>query len=156
MFKAKCFTLFKYHKSFIYAFQQHTDKCSLRQTRQLDFISQFTTNIHHIKGSENVTADTLSQIAATTMPNSINYEEISKVQVLNEPKLRNLINNPQSLQLKKKKVTLSGQINQIHCDFLKGTALHTSFIFYFYRPRETNWTTKLSLQCIGVPLGPLY
>lgn len=33
MFKAKSFPLFKYHKSFMYTFQQHTDKCSLRQTR---------------------------------------------------------------------------------------------------------------------------
>ena len=75
------------------------DKSLPRQTRQLDFISQFTTDIHHTRGSENITADILSWISAITMPNPADYEEISKSQ-LDDSELKNLIENPQSLQLK--------------------------------------------------------
>lgn len=103
----------------MYVFQERTDQHSQKQTRQLDFIFQFTTDIQHIKKSKNTTAGTLSWIAAITMPNPIDYEEISKVE-LNDRKLQHLIKNLQCLQLKK--VTLPGQINPIYCVFPTGTA----------------------------------
>lgn len=56
--------------------QERTDYHPPRQTRQLDFISQFRTDIHHIKGFGNITADMLSPIAAITMTNNIDYEEV--------------------------------------------------------------------------------
>lgn len=40
------FTLFTDHKPLIFAFQQKPEKASPRQTRQLDYISQFTTDIN--------------------------------------------------------------------------------------------------------------
>ena len=42
------FILFTDHKPLTYAFHQRMDKASPRQVRQLDFISQFTTDIRHI------------------------------------------------------------------------------------------------------------
>ena len=52
MLEARCFNLFTDHKPLTYAFQQQPEKSSLQQTRtrQLDFISQFKTDINHIKG----------------------------------------------------------------------------------------------------------
>lgn len=56
------------HKPLIYAFQQKAEKASDRQLRQLEYISQFTTDILHLKGDENVVADALSRIEAISMP----------------------------------------------------------------------------------------
>lgn len=56
------FTLMTDHKPLIFAFKQKQDKASPRQARHLDYISQFTTDIQHISGSENVTADFLSRM----------------------------------------------------------------------------------------------
>ncbi|GFX08992.1 gag-pol polyprotein [Trichonephila clavipes] len=82
------------HKPLTYAFKQKLDKCSPRQARQLDFISQFTTDIRHIKDSDNLTAETLSRVASIHMPNPIDYNEIAKAQE-NDSELISLINNPQ-------------------------------------------------------------
>ncbi|GFV97438.1 retrovirus-related Pol polyprotein from transposon 17.6 [Trichonephila clavipes] len=49
MLEARDFTVFTDHKPLTYAFRQKSDKCCPRQIRQLDFISQFTTNIVHIQ-----------------------------------------------------------------------------------------------------------
>lgn len=50
------------HKPLTFAFLQKPDKASPRQARQLDFIGQFTTDIRHISGKDNIVADMLSRI----------------------------------------------------------------------------------------------
>ena len=52
------------HKPLTHAFKQHLDKPSPRQAQQLDLIAQFTTNLVHIAGQENIVPDTLSCINA--------------------------------------------------------------------------------------------
>jgi cleavage and polyadenylation specificity factor subunit 1 len=66
--EAQHFTIFTDHKSQIFAFNQKRDKYSPRQFKHLDFISQFTTDIRHISGQENIVADALSRIEAITAP----------------------------------------------------------------------------------------
>jgi cleavage and polyadenylation specificity factor subunit 1 len=61
MLEARHFIVFTDHKPITYAFQQKRDKCSTRQFNHLDFIAQFTTDIRHISGQENVVADALSR-----------------------------------------------------------------------------------------------
>ncbi|GFY70520.1 transposon Ty3-G Gag-Pol polyprotein [Trichonephila inaurata madagascariensis] len=94
MLEARNFILCTHHKPLTYAFKQKLDKCLPRQARQLDFISQFTTDIRHIRGSDNLTADTLSRIASIHMPSPIDYNEITKAQE-NDSELISLIDNPQ-------------------------------------------------------------
>jgi cleavage and polyadenylation specificity factor subunit 1 len=60
MLEARHFTIITDHKPLMYAFQQKRDKCSPRQFNQLNFISQFTTDIRHIPGKDNIVADALS------------------------------------------------------------------------------------------------
>ncbi|GFW07383.1 hypothetical protein TNCV_865551 [Trichonephila clavipes] len=67
------------------------------QARPLDFISQFTTDVRHIKASGNLTAERLSRMASIHMPNPIDYNEIAKAQENDSE----LINNPQGLEIKK-------------------------------------------------------
>ena len=48
------------HKPLTFALNTRSDRHSPRQARQLDYISQFTSIIRHIQGSDNVVADALS------------------------------------------------------------------------------------------------
>ena len=58
MLETRHFTILTDHKPLTFAFRQKRDKCSPRQFNQLDFISQFTTDIPHISGQDNIVADT--------------------------------------------------------------------------------------------------
>ncbi|GFX84627.1 retrovirus-related Pol polyprotein from transposon 17.6 [Trichonephila clavipes] len=77
-----------------------SDKCSPRQIRQLDFISQFTTNIVHIPGSDNIAADVLSRVSAITFPSQIDYDCIAETQQTDQ-ELHTLIASGTSLELKR-------------------------------------------------------
>jgi cleavage and polyadenylation specificity factor subunit 1 len=68
MQEARDFTILTDHKPQTFAFQQKKDKCSPRQFNRLDYISQFTTDIRHISGQNNVIADTLSRVESVASP----------------------------------------------------------------------------------------
>ncbi|GFV44939.1 transposon Tf2-11 polyprotein [Trichonephila clavipes] len=119
MLEARDFTVFTDHKPLTYAFRQKSDKCSPRQIRQLDFISQFTTNIVHIPGSENIAADVLSRVSAITFPSQIDYDCIAETQQTDQ-ELHTLIASGTSLELKK--VTFPNSSTEIMCDLSTGTA----------------------------------
>ncbi|GFU77735.1 retrovirus-related Pol polyprotein from transposon 17.6 [Trichonephila clavipes] len=119
MLEARDFTVFTDHKPLTYAFRQKSDKCSPRQIRQLDFISQFTTNIVHIPGSDNIAADVLSRVSAITFPSQIDYDCIAETQQTDQ-ELHTLIASGTSLELKK--VTFPNSSTEIMCDLSMGTA----------------------------------
>ncbi|GFW56435.1 hypothetical protein TNCV_2089421 [Trichonephila clavipes] len=119
MLEARGFTVFTDHKPLTYAFRQKSDKCSPRQIRQLDFISQFTTNIVHIPGSDNIAADVLSRVSAITFPSQIDYDCIAETQQTDQ-ELHTLIASGTSLELKK--VTFPNSSTEIMCDLSTGTA----------------------------------
>ncbi|GFW59778.1 transposon Tf2-11 polyprotein [Trichonephila clavipes] len=119
MLKARDFTVFTDHKPLTYAFRQKSDKCSPRQIRQLDFISQFTTNIVHIPGSDNIAADVLSRVSAITFPSQIDYDCIAETQQTDQ-ELHTLIASGTSLELKK--VFFPNSSTEIMCDLSTGTA----------------------------------
>lgn len=60
MLEGRSFTVFTDHKPLIDAMNSKTER-SPRQIRQLEYISQFTSDIQHIRGESNVVADTLSR-----------------------------------------------------------------------------------------------
>ncbi|GFU76130.1 hypothetical protein TNCV_4120511 [Trichonephila clavipes] len=62
MLEGRTFVIYTDQKPLTYAFQQHSEKCSPRQLRHLDFISQFSTDIRYTKGSDNTVANALSRI----------------------------------------------------------------------------------------------
>ncbi|GFU15630.1 hypothetical protein TNCV_3615491 [Trichonephila clavipes] len=119
MLEARDFTVFTDHKPLTYAFRQKSDKCSPRQIRQLDFISQFTTNIVHLPGSDNIAADVLSRVSAITFPSQIDYDCIAETQQTDQ-ELHTLIASGTSLELKK--VTFPNSSTEIMCDLSTGTA----------------------------------
>jgi cleavage and polyadenylation specificity factor subunit 1 len=68
MLEAQHFTILTDHKPLTFAFHQKRDKCSPRQFNHLDFISQFTMDIRHISGQDNIVANALSWVEVTTAP----------------------------------------------------------------------------------------
>jgi hypothetical protein len=82
------FSIFTDHKSVTYAFQQKRDKCSPRQ---------FTANIRHISGQDNV-AGALSGIKSVTVPPS--YNVLATLQD-SDDKLQTLLGSTTAMLLKK-------------------------------------------------------
>ena len=56
------FSIFTDHKPLTYALASKPDHHSPRQSRHLNYISQFTSDIRHVSGSNNTVADTLSRL----------------------------------------------------------------------------------------------
>ncbi len=82
------------HKPLTYAFAAKPDRYSPRETRHLDYISQFSTDIRYVKGSENTVADALSRfhigkltpsISSTT---SVDFNAVARKQKNNEELIR--------------------------------------------------------------------
>jgi hypothetical protein len=61
MLEGRWFTLFTNHKPLTTAVRRSTEPWTAKQCRQLAYIAEFTSDIQHIAGSDNVVADTLSR-----------------------------------------------------------------------------------------------
>lgn len=105
------------HKPLIFAFNQRPEKASARQLRHLDYISQFTTTILHVKGEENTVADALSRLCEIKMPTAISTVNIEEAQA-SDSELGELLKGTSSLDLK----SIRGDDNTlIYCDVSTGT-----------------------------------
>lgn len=97
------FTIFTDHKPLVFAFKQKSDHSSPRQYRYLDFIGQFSTDIRHINGTENIPADTLSRLQIEELtPDQIviDYKKLA-IDQENDNELNIFHKKKHSLQLKK-------------------------------------------------------
>lgn len=79
------FIIFTDHKPFIYALHFKSDKYN---SRQLDYIAQFTSDIRHIHGKYNVVADTLSRASL----NTINTQKLDLDYLANEQRKDDTLN----------------------------------------------------------------
>jgi cleavage and polyadenylation specificity factor subunit 1 len=61
MLEGRQFTLYTDHKPLTTAVRRSTELWTAKQCRQLAYIAEFTSDIQHTTGSENVVADTLSR-----------------------------------------------------------------------------------------------
>ena len=78
MLEGREFSIYTDQKPLTDAFKQKPEKCSPRQRRHLDFISQFSTDIRYVKGEQNVVADALSRIEIQAISSkTLNFHEIS-------------------------------------------------------------------------------
>jgi cleavage and polyadenylation specificity factor subunit 1 len=105
------FTILTDHKPLTFAFQQKSNKCSPRQFNHVDYISQITTDIHHITGRDNIVADALSRVEPITAP--INREGLAAAQD-GDDKLRTLLVCNTALQLEKR--LIPGASIELYCD----------------------------------------
>lgn len=105
-------TILTDHRPLQYAFAQTSDKASERQRRQLDFISQITTNIVYVAGHKNQVADALSRVEAINMPVIVTTDELYEEQQKDE-ELKALLESETSLSLKQ--LRLDGGDKTIYC-----------------------------------------
>lgn len=117
MLEGREFCIYTDHKPLQFAFKQKLDKASPRQIRHLDFLGQFTTDIRHIPGKENVVADTLSRIEAVHVNNTIDFEELSRQQI-NDEEIKSILESNSNLQLKT--FVLPNTNFSIYCDISTG------------------------------------
>ncbi|CAH8453126.1 unnamed protein product [Heterobilharzia americana] len=74
------FIIFTDHKPLTFSLSSASDKYSPRESRQLDYISQFTSDIRHISGANNSAADALSRIASINYIEGIDLVELARRQ----------------------------------------------------------------------------
>ena len=72
------------HKPLTYVMNPTTEHSSLRQTRHLAFIAEFTTDIRYVKGETYFVADALSRLTVSAIECDavINYKDLSADQAL--------------------------------------------------------------------------
>lgn len=119
--EGRTFPIYTDQKPLIYAFKQNPHKCSPRQLRHLDFISQYSTDIRHVQGSQNVVADALSRIEIDSITNSpiLNFNEFAEAQK-NDQELQNIIqSSTASLKLVEKPCQMTD--TKLFCDVSTGT-----------------------------------
>ena len=77
--EGRAFTIFTDHKPLTFALSSaNSDKWTPRQTRQLSFISEFTSDIRHVDGKDNVVADALSRIHSfSAVTPTLDYTELA-------------------------------------------------------------------------------
>ncbi|GFT09014.1 transposon Tf2-11 polyprotein [Trichonephila clavipes] len=108
------FTNITDHKPLIYAFRQKLDKATPHQQRHPEYIAQFTVDVQHVPGKDNIIADALSRIDESHFQPTIDYEGIAKAQEMDEELKDILSSHNSSLQLEK--VPIFGFNLDIFCD----------------------------------------
>ncbi|CAK1595676.1 unnamed protein product [Parnassius mnemosyne] len=138
MLRAKHFTVYYTdHKPISFTFHARKSNCSPRQYRHLDYIAQFTTDIRHISGKDDVVADTLSRVEALEAP--IDLEALAKSQT-SDPELEKLIKEDSSLRLEK--LTIPWSRTPLYCDV--STPTSRPFVTKFFRKQVFNTLHSLS------------
>ena len=113
------FLVYTDHKPLTHAIVSKTER-SPRQTRHLEYIAQFTTDIYHISGPSNVVADFLSRNFENANINSeFHIDKLAHLQETDE-ELSSLINqNKSSFKLTKISVPISNE--KIWCETKTGS-----------------------------------
>ena len=134
------------HKPLTYALNIRSDRHSPRQARHLVYISQFTSSIHHVKGTDNVVADALSRIETNALlsgqPPEIDFAAMAKDQAV-DPQIRALQSSP-ATSLVVDAIPLVNSSDTILCD--TSTGPHRPLV-------PANWRRTVfdSLHCLSHP-----
>ena len=142
MLDGRTFCVFTDHKPLIHVFHARPDRHSPREIRHLDYISQFTTDLRHVKGTENVVADTLSRPPMWTpcIPTLKSISGAIAQAQQTDPELQTLLNSDSSFGMVLQKVPLIATGGEIVCDVSHDLARP-------YVPRNTD--ARFSMQYTG-------
>lgn len=112
MVEGRHFIIYTDHKPLTFAFQKKLQQCSPRQYNHLELISQYTTDIRHITGKDNITADAMTRIEGIAAPPD--FETIAQSQQRSNDLQQILKDDSSSLKLTK--VPIPGTTIFIFCD----------------------------------------
>ena len=117
--EGRTFTIYTDHKPLTYALKSKPNRHSPREIRQLDFVSQFTSDIRHVSGKDNVPADALSRAHINKVDSTsiVDFAELARAQV-DDDDLMDISDT--GLQLKS--IPLPGSHTTILCDISTGNA----------------------------------
>jgi cleavage and polyadenylation specificity factor subunit 1 len=142
MVEAREFCIYTDHKPVTYAYNlKSTQLSSPRQYRHLDYISQFTTDIRHVAGADNVVADALSRL--DEVESAIDYQAVAVAQQQDQD-LREFQQSTSSLQLRE--MLMPGTSTIITCDV--STPVARPFITQQFRRAAFNAVHRLSHPCV--------
>ena len=122
MLEGRNFQIFTDQKPLIFAFKQNPDKCSPRQLRHLDLISQYSTDIRHVQGCDNVVADALSRIEIDSITKSsfLDLNELVASQK-DDPEIQKFLQPSASSSLKLELKPCQFSCSEMWCDTSTGT-----------------------------------
>lgn len=114
-------TVYTDHMPLTHAFRQKaTETISPQHLRQLHYISQFTTDIRHIKGKDNIVADFLSRINEIKC-NSIDYNLLS-IDQENDEEIKNIIEGNSKFSISLTKMPIPASDKSLYCQVHNHTA----------------------------------
>lgn len=124
MIEGRQVTVFTDHKPLTFAFSKlGTDKEIPRRARQLLYISEFTSDIQHVSGAENLVADALSRVESISCPTAIDYDELVKAQAQeNEGQIISDSNPERNGKLVFKYVILPHSDKRVYCEVSTSSA----------------------------------
>lgn len=115
MIEGREITIFTDHKPLTYAFSKiGTDRETPRRTRQLLYISEFTSDIQYVNGNENPVADALTRVEAIVYPTPIDFDEVARAQETDDQMARMLTELQGNIVLKQIHSPLCNKA--IYCD----------------------------------------
>ncbi len=105
------------HKPLTFALKAKPDRYSPREVRHLDYISQFTSDIRYVRGSDNVVADALSRPEVNTLTTDIDLTKLADLQTQDD----SITDLRKSSSLQLRDAPLPASPGSILCDWSTGT-----------------------------------
>ena len=143
--EGRSFHILTDHKPLTYALAARSDRYSPRQTRHLDFVSQYTFDIRHVKGAHNPVADALSRVDVSAVASGeslpvIDFKAMAEAQS-SDSELQHLRTGT---SLKLQAVPLTTSDTTILCDVSTGASRP-------YVPPDFRRAIFDSLHCLSHP-----
>ena len=114
--EGRTFFIFTDHKPLTHALAASSDRYAPREIRQLDYVSQYTSDIRHVQGKHNEVADALSRISLNTFSPKSSTPIDYLVMAAHQRKDEELLQHKQQSVLQLQDVPLPASTTTLPCD----------------------------------------
>lgn len=139
------FCIYTDHNPLTKAMSSRTEK-DPRQSRHMNYISQFTTDIRYVKGSDNVIADTLSRVESDSIDFSASGLDIIVEMQSTDDELKSWLDrkNGSNIKVKLEKIVVPASSLVVWCE--TSQEFNRPFV-----PKDLRMKIFLSLHCLSHP-----